>query len=89
MLYGKRLLKLMLFGSQARGDEEPGSDIDVLVILEGEVNPWKEITRTGRVTAAISLKYDVVVSCVYMPEDRFISEQSPLLLNVRKEGIAL
>ncbi|HLE39885.1 MAG TPA: nucleotidyltransferase domain-containing protein [Nitrospirota bacterium] len=29
------LYKLILFGSRARGDAEPSSDMDVLVILEG------------------------------------------------------
>lgn len=32
-LYGDRLSHLTLFGSQARGDSEPESDIDVLVVL--------------------------------------------------------
>jgi predicted nucleotidyltransferase len=30
-LYGPRLMRMVLYGSQARGDAEPGSDIDVLV----------------------------------------------------------
>lgn len=30
-----RLYKLILFGSRARGDADPHSDVDVLVILEG------------------------------------------------------
>lgn len=29
-LYGSRLARIVLFGSYARGDAEPGSDIDVL-----------------------------------------------------------
>ncbi|MBL0062906.1 MAG: nucleotidyltransferase domain-containing protein [bacterium] len=40
--YGERLSKLVLFGSQARGDAEEDSDIDVLVVLKGEVNPKVE-----------------------------------------------
>ncbi|NJL01586.1 MAG: nucleotidyltransferase domain-containing protein [Spirulinaceae cyanobacterium RM2_2_10] len=32
-LHGDRLVHLTLFGSQARGDQEPESDIDVLVVL--------------------------------------------------------
>jgi predicted nucleotidyltransferase len=45
-LYGARLVQMLLFGSQARGDAEPGSDIDVLVVLRGEVSPCEEIART-------------------------------------------
>jgi predicted nucleotidyltransferase len=45
-LYGPRLVRLMLFGAQARGDAEPGSDIDVLVVREGPMRPGEEIRRT-------------------------------------------
>ena len=50
-LYGPRLARLVLFGSKARGDAEPGSDIDVLMVLEGPVRPGEEIARTGEITA--------------------------------------
>jgi len=32
--YGERLHAVVLFGSEARGDARPDSDIDVLVVLE-------------------------------------------------------
>ncbi|MEG4457023.1 nucleotidyltransferase domain-containing protein [Microcoleus sp. N9_A1] len=38
-LYGDRLTQMVLYGSQARGDAHPDSDIDVLVVLKGQVNP--------------------------------------------------
>ena len=88
-LYGKRLERLVLFGSQARGDAEPGSDIDVLVVLRGIVTPSREIARTGEVCTELSLKYNVVVSCLFVSARRFSREKSPLLLNVRKEGVAI
>lgn len=88
-LYGERLVRMVLFGSQARGDAEPGSDIDVLVVLRGVVSPCEEIARTINDVADISLKYDVVVSCVFVSEERFERERSPLLLNVRREGMAV
>jgi len=31
--YGDRLVKLLLYGSQARGDARPWSDVDVLAVL--------------------------------------------------------
>ena len=46
-LYGDRLKHMVLYGSQARGDAEPGADIDVLVVLQGPVEPSQEIQRTG------------------------------------------
>ena len=88
-LYGERLVTMRLYGSYARGEAGAGSDIDVLVVLDGEVNPGEEITRTGDVLAALSLKYGVVLSCVFVSQDRFLREQSPLLLNVRREGVPL
>ena len=86
-LYGPRLVRLMLFGSQARGDAEPGSDIDVLVVLEGPVRPGEEIARTGEITAGMSLENNVVISCTFVSADRFEREQSPLMINARREGV--
>jgi predicted nucleotidyltransferase len=88
-LYGPRLLRLMLYGSQARGDAEPGSDIDVLVVLAGSVRPGEEIRRTGDTTAAISLENNVVISCAFISGERFEREESPLMINVRREGVLL
>jgi uncharacterized protein len=88
-LYGDRLVQMMLFGSQARGDAEPESDIDVLVVLQGPVDPGEEIARTGELTAALSLEHDVVLSRVFISAEQFFGGQSPLLVNVRREGIPL
>ena len=88
-VYRERLVRLMLFGSQARGDAEPGSDIDVLVVLKGSVSPCEEIARTINDVADISLEYNEVVSCVFVSEEQFERERSPLLLNVRREGVPL
>jgi uncharacterized protein len=88
-LYGQRLVHLVLFGSQARDDADEGSDIDVLVVLSAPVDAWEEIERTGRIVADLSLLYAVVISCVFIAEDRYGLEESPLLLNVRREGVLI
>jgi len=86
-LYGDRLLSLVLFGSHARGDDVLGSDIDLLVVLRGLVRPGVEIQRTGPSKAKLCLKYGEVVSTTFISDQRYDTEKSPLLLNVRREGV--
>ena len=88
-LYGPRLVRMVLYGSQARGDADPGSDIDVLVVLAGEVEPCEEIGRTLDNVAGLSLENDVVIACVFVDEHRFTTRNGPLLRNIRREGIPL
>ena len=88
-LYGERLARMILFGSQAREDAEPGSDIDVLVVLKGSVDAFEEIERTGDIVPDLSLEEGVTIACVFMSDDEFCQRESPLLLNVRREGVAV
>ena len=88
-LYGLRLKHLLLYGSTARGEAEPGSDLDVLVVLEGPVDAGREIEHTGAIVADLSLAHDVVIACVFMDQERFLHRQGPFLRNVRREGIPL
>ncbi len=86
--YGDRLLQLILFGSQARGDADPTeSDIDVLVVLTHPVNASLEIAETGDLLSEIGLRYTTLVSCVFMGQERFFTGGSPFLINVRREGL--
>jgi predicted nucleotidyltransferase len=87
--YGDRLSRMVLYGSYARREADAGSDIDILVVLNGSVDPGTEIRRTGAITAALSLQYDVLISCLFVSAERFESEESPLLINVRREGIPI
>lgn len=85
--YGERLRSLCLFGSYARGDAEPGSDIDVAVVLDDRVEPFVEIERTGDAVAALSLANDVVVSLMFVSAESFDHKWTPLLANLRREGV--
>lgn len=88
-IYDSRLVTMVLYGSQARGDARPDSDIDILVVLKGQVNPGEEIKRTSHIRADLSLQNDEVISCLFMDEQRFLHYNGPLLRNIRKDGIAL
>ncbi|HPA44361.1 MAG TPA: nucleotidyltransferase domain-containing protein [bacterium] len=88
-LYGNRLANLWLFGSRARQDAESGSDIDILVVLRGLVDPNEERERTLDMIAEISLENDAAISCLFMDEEYFVTKQGPLLRNIRREGVLL
>lgn len=86
-LYGERLEQVILFGSQARGDAVEGSDIDVMIVLKGDVNVGDEISRTSELCSDLSLAYDVALSRIFTSAERFAHERSPLLMNVHREGV--
>jgi len=53
--YGERYRGLVLFGSYARGEaRKEGSDVDLLVLLEGEVNGWREYLKIEPVSWPLS-----------------------------------
>jgi len=86
-IYGRRLLRVVLFGSQARDEAEPHSDIDVMLVLREPVNAHEETRQLSAFRAELCLKYDVVISCVYVSEKEYRQDRTPLMLNVRREGV--
>jgi predicted nucleotidyltransferase len=86
-LYGDRLKDIILYGSYARGDARDESDIDVMVVLRDTVLPGREIDRMIDVITDLNLKYGVLLAVVPVSEEKFLRVNSPLLLNVRREGI--
>ena len=88
-IYGSRLAGLVLFGSQARGDALPDSDIDVMVALHGRVNPLEEARRISRFRGDLCLRHDVVITCVYVSAEEAQAADNPLLQNIRAEGVTV
>jgi uncharacterized protein len=88
-LYDKRLVSIILFGSQARKEARADSDIDVLIVLRGAVDVPGERKRVSEFLARLCLDYEVLITCLWMEEQAWKTRQSPLLLNVRREGIAV
>lgn len=86
-LYGDSLVKIIIYGSHARDEAHQGSDIDVLVVLKGTVVPGKEIDRMIDIISDINLTHSVLISVYPVSEWDYENVRSPLLLNVRQEGI--
>src|SRR3954464_8586138 len=86
-LYGDPLLQLVLFGSQARGDAEPDSDVDVLVVLRGPVNGSDEGRRTDALLGALCLRHEAVVTPIFVSDEKYRDEISPLVRSAKREGV--
>ena len=67
-ILGNRLIELKLFGSKARGDDRPDSDIDVLVIVTED--DWRICDVVYSVTTDILLQTDISISPKVISENQ-------------------
>ncbi len=87
-LYGGRLCGVFLFGSHARGQATPGSDVDVLIVLDSIADYSRERDRISHLTAPLSLDCGLSISTVLMPRSEWLHADGPFYLNVREDAIA-
>ncbi len=85
-IYGDRLVQAILYGSQARGDARPDSDVDVLVVLRTP-STEEEADRVAWVESDLCLRYGVVIATISVTEEGFRRRQEPLYWNVEREGV--
>jgi len=97
--YEPEILRVILFGSKARGDAKQGSDVDLLIVLTnshartrrhpnnlGNLDPlWRDMVGT---TFDFLMEYNVDISPTIVAE-RDLNKWSPLMANVKAEGIIL
>ncbi|MBF2055947.1 MAG: nucleotidyltransferase domain-containing protein [Cyanobacterium sp. T60_A2020_053] len=89
LIYSNKLSRLILFGSQARGDANIDSDIDILVVLKGEVKQVNEIMKNSYLISNLCLEYDALINCFYISEEAMNSQNKSLIQNINKDGILI
>ncbi len=85
--YGDRLKGVVLYGSEAREEADPDSDIDILVLLKGPISLWKDI-RTN-VEALYDLQLEILRPLHAMPvnTEDFEAGKYAVYRNAKREGI--
>jgi predicted nucleotidyltransferase len=87
---GGQLIELKLFGSKARGDGRPDSDVDVLVIVA--TDDWHIRDKVYDVATDMLLQVDICISPKVISKSRFVQlckEGTSFIHNVSKDAISI
>ena len=85
-----QLIELKLFGSKARGDDQPDSDIDVLVIVVTDDSHIRE--SVYNIVTDILLQTDLCISPKIISKDKFDQlrkENTSFIRNVSRDAITV
>ena len=89
-IYGDQLKAIYLFGSYARGEgHAPDSDIDVMIVINGEFNRREVENHSIEFVASLCLEYDVVIMCKFITSEKYAESKMPFMLSVRRDAVAI
>jgi predicted nucleotidyltransferase len=87
---GDKLGRVVLFGSRARGDYEPDSDVDLIVFVRDEADVAAARYTVRAIARRIMEKYDdafLVMTFVYTEESFRRDATYFFIKNVKAEGV--
>jgi predicted nucleotidyltransferase len=84
---GPRFLGVILYGSEARGEAGPDSDIDLLVLLEGPVEHWRDSCACIDALYGLVLELERPIHAKPVDVNEYRRRDLPLYLSVKAEGI--
>lgn len=88
----KDLVKMILYGSCARGDFKDYSDVDIALLMKGSrMDSWVYNDKIDEVATKLALKYFAIVNFVLLPYQEFEEKKGwyGYFKNIEKEGIKL
>ena len=87
--YGERMVGLVLYGSHARGDDDPESDIDLLVLLSQPFDYFVELRRIAELLYPVQLDSGQLISAKPADVAEYGSGTIQLYRNARADGVAV
>jgi uncharacterized protein len=87
-LYGSRLRGVYLYGSAARDQLTPDSDIDIAIILDNIKSRFDEIEYTGLIASNVSLEYNTLVAFYFISNEDYKKGRFEIHRIIKEEGIA-
>ena len=91
-IFGSHLKKVILYGSYARGDFGPDSDIDIMILLDiTDVDLKKYSMELSYMTFDFNLDNDLDIKPIAKNEEHFKKwlDNYPFYANVNREGVIL
>ena len=86
-LYGERLRGVYLYGSAARDQLTPDSDIDIAIVLDEIPSRFEEHERTSQFGSDVSLEYDTLVTFLFISQADFKEGVFTIHRVIKREGI--
>lgn len=88
-LYGNRYRGLYLYGSYARGEADESSDVDLLLVLAGEIRPTAEIRYSSAVVSTLALDSGYLLAVLPVAEEEYRTGEKPFLANVWQDAVSV
>lgn len=85
--YGLKFKGLILYGSVARDQASPASDIDLLVLLDQPFNYFDELREIIELLYPIQLESDRLISAKPAPLEDFEHGRLQFYRNAKREGV--
>ena len=91
-VYGANVVKIILYGSDARGDYQKDSDIDIVAIVQGDREKLQQgLKSVWDISSDLELEYGTIVSPTVIPfaEYEKYKNDLPYYRNIESEGVEI